>query len=165
MSDVFIHESAVVDKGAKIGKGSKVWCHAQIREGAIIGERCTISKSAYIDFSVVIGNNVKVQNRSSIYYKAILEDGVFVGPHVVFANDKTPRAINPDGTLKKADDWNRAETVVKRGASIGAGSVIIPGITIGEYAMVGAGSVVTRDVPAHTLVYGCLLYTSPSPRD
>jgi acetyltransferase-like isoleucine patch superfamily enzyme len=108
----------------------------------------------FIDFNVKIGDCVKIQNNNSIYEGVTLEDGAFVATNVSFINDRYPRSINPDGTLKTGKDWNREETIVRRGASIGAGSVIMCGVEIGEWAMVGAGSVVTKDVPPHTLVFG-----------
>jgi acetyltransferase-like isoleucine patch superfamily enzyme len=103
---------------------------------------------------VHIGDNVKIQNGISVYHGVVLEDGVFCGPHMVFTNDRAPRAINPDGSLKSADDWTLSETRVKTGASIGAGAILVCGITVGRWAMIGAGSVVTRDVPDYGLVYG-----------
>jgi acetyltransferase-like isoleucine patch superfamily enzyme len=125
-----------------------------VREGTVIGENCILSKDVYIDAGVHIGNKVKIQNGVSVYHGVSIEDGVFVGPHVCFTNDKYPRAINVDGTLKRADDWQVSETLIKRGAALGARSVILPGITIGEWAMTAAGAVVTRDVPAYGLVVG-----------
>jgi len=113
-----------------------------------------LGKGVYVDADVTIGDNVKIQNYSSVYHGVTLEDGVFVGPHVCFTNDMRPRAINPDGTLKAATDWKISATLVKRGAALGANSTIRCGVTIGEWAMVGSGSVVTRDVPAYGLVYG-----------
>ena len=152
--EYFIHKTASVSKEAKIGSKTKIWNYAQIREGVVIGNNCIISSYVYIDFNVRIGNNVKIQNRVSIYHGVTLEDGVFVGPHVCFTNDKLPRAVNPDLSLKNAEDWKVLKTLVKKGASIGAHSVILPGITIGEWAMIGSGSVVTKDVPDHALVFG-----------
>jgi UDP-2-acetamido-3-amino-2,3-dideoxy-glucuronate N-acetyltransferase len=119
-----------------------------------IGETCNIGKGVYIDAHVHIGSNVKIQNHVSVFEGVTLEDGVFIGPHVCFTNDMFPRAITPDGKLKSADDWEITPTLVKYGASIGAGSIIICGITIGEFALIGAGSVVTKDVPPHALVFG-----------
>jgi len=149
-----IHETAEVSDKAKIGKDVSIWNQAQIREDAVIGDNSIISKNVYVDFSVKIGKNVKIQNNSSIFHGVVIEDGVFIGPHVCLTNDNNPRAVNPDLTLKKADDWEVSETLVKEGASIGAGSIILPGITIGKFAMVGAGSVVTKDVSDFALVYG-----------
>ena len=143
---MFIHKTADVSEKAKIGEGTKIWNLTQVREGATIGEKCILSKNVYIDRDVQIGNNVKIQNNVSIYFNTILEDGVFIGPHVCFTNDKIPRAINPDGTQKNADDWEHETTHIKEGASIGANSTLLPGITIGKWAMVGSGAVVTKDV-------------------
>ncbi len=154
MKGVKIHPTAEVSDKAQIGEGTYVWNHAQIREEAKIGKNCIISKNVYIDFSVKIGNNVKIQNNTSVYHGVVIEDGVFIGPNVCLVNDKNPRAINPDGSLKKECDWKVSETRINKGASIGAGSIILPGIVIGEFAMVGSGSVVTKDVPDYGLVYG-----------
>ena len=148
------HPTADVSPQATISPGTKIWQHAQVREGATIGANCIISKGVYIDSGVVIGNHVKIQNYVSIYCGVTLEDGVFCGPHCVFTNDKIPRAINPDGSLKSGDDWLVISTLVKQGASIGANATIVCGITIGKWAMVGAGAVVTRDVPDYGLVLG-----------
>lgn len=149
-----VEKSAIVAEKSIIGKNTKIWHHAQIRENAQIGDNCVIGKNVYIDHDVKIGGNVKVQNNSSIYFGAEIENGVFIGPHVILTNDKSPRAVNEDGSLKSDSDWEVSKTLVKEGASIGAGSVVLPGITIGNYAMVGAGSVVTKDVPDFALVYG-----------
>ncbi len=149
-----IQDSAIVSEKAKIGENTRVWHYAQIREDAQIGKNCIIGKNVYVDFGVKIGDNVKIQNNSSVYHGVTIEDGVFVGPHVCFTNDKQPRAINPDGSLKSADDWKVSKILVKKGASIGANSTILPGITIGEFAMIGSGSVVTKDVKDFELVFG-----------
>lgn len=149
-----IHPTAEVSEQAEIGEGTSIWHQAQVREGARIGRNCILSKGVYICAGVVIGDNVKVQNYVSIYHGVTLEDGVFCGPHCVFTNDKQPRAINADGSLKAADDWQSTPTLVKRGASIGANAVIVCGVTIGKWAMIGAGSVVSRDVPDYGLVWG-----------
>lgn len=141
-----IHPSAVVDYGAQIGHGTRIWHFAHIRSTAVIGSDCSLAKGVYVDAGVVIGNRVKIQNGVSVYRGVKLEDDVFIGPHVVFTNDKYPRAV---GT-----DWVPDATIVRKGASIGAGAVILCGLTIGQYAMVGAGSVVTRDVQPYELVYG-----------
>lgn len=151
---IFIHESADVSPQAKIGKGTKIWQQCQIREFAEIGENCILSKGVYIDAGVIIGNNVKIQNGISVYNGVVLEDGVFCGPHCVFTNDKFPRAINPDGSLKTGEDWKVYKTLVKKGASIGAHATIVCGITIGKWAMIGAGAVVTKSVPDYGLVLG-----------
>jgi UDP-2-acetamido-3-amino-2,3-dideoxy-glucuronate N-acetyltransferase len=156
MSDMlfYVHPTAEVSPAAHIGVGTRIWRQVQVREYAYIGETCNIGKGVYIDAHVRIGSNVKIQNHVSIFEGVTLEDGVFIGPHVCFTNDLLPRAITPDGKLKSADDWKITPTIVKYGASIGAGAVIVCGITIGEFALVGAGSVVTRDVAPHGLVFG-----------
>lgn len=141
-----IHETAIIDEGVKIGKGSKIWHFVHVREGAEIGENCVIGKGTYIGKNVKIGNNVKIQNETTVYQGVMIEDDVFIGPHVVFTNDLYPRSLNKD--------WKVIPILVKKGASIGANATIICGKTIGENAMVGAGSVVTKDVPAHALVIG-----------
>ena len=151
---VRIHQTADVSSEAQIGEGTSVWHQAQIREGAHIGCHCVIGKGVYIDFGVRIGNNVKIQNYVPVYHGVTIQDGVFIGPHVCFTNDKRPRAVNPDGVLKKDDNWVLSETLVLEGAAIGAHSVIVCGTTIGRWAMVGSGSVVTRDVPDYGLVWG-----------
>jgi UDP-2-acetamido-3-amino-2,3-dideoxy-glucuronate N-acetyltransferase len=117
-----IHPTADVSANAAIGDGTSVWHHSQIREGVIIGEQCILGKGVYVDAGVIIGNNVKIQNYVSVFHGVIIEDGVFVGPHVCFTNDMRPRAINPDGSLKAADDWILSETRIKRGAALGANS-------------------------------------------
>ena len=150
----FIHPTADVSPQAVIGPGTRVWHQAQVREGAHIGSNCIVGKGAYIDLSVTIGSNVKIQNGVYVYHGVTIEDGVFLGPGVILTNDKLPRAINPDGSLKADADWEVSPTLIRRGASIGAGAVILPGVTVGEFAMIGAGAVVTRDVPAHGLVHG-----------
>jgi len=149
-----IHPSADVSPEARIGRGTRVWHEAQVREGAVVGADCVLGKGVYIDREVVLGDRVKVQNRASLFRGVTVEDGVYIGPHVTFANDRYPRAVNRDGTAQSDDDWSLEPTLVREGASIGAGAVVLPGVTIGRWAMVGAGAVVTRDVPDHTLVSG-----------
>jgi UDP-2-acetamido-3-amino-2,3-dideoxy-glucuronate N-acetyltransferase len=151
---VLIHPTADVSPEAQIGKGTSVWHQAQIRERAHIGGDCVIGKGVYVDLGVHVGNRTKIQNYASIYHGVTIQDGVFIGPHVCFTNDKQPRAVNPEGSLKLDGDWTVSETLISRGAAIGAHSVIVCGITIGQWAMVGAGSVVTRDVPDYGLVWG-----------
>jgi UDP-2-acetamido-3-amino-2,3-dideoxy-glucuronate N-acetyltransferase len=143
---VYIDKTANVSPEAKIGDGTKVWINSQIREGAVIGANCNISKDTYIDKNVKIGDRVKIQNGVSVYDGVTLEDDVFVGPNVAFTNDKFPRSFNTE--------WKVIPTLVKQGASIGSNATIVCGLTIGEYAMVGAGAVVTKDVEAYTLVLG-----------
>src|SRR5258706_12413047 len=149
----YVHPTAEVSTDAHIGAGTRIWNQVQVREHAHIGEACNIGKGVYIDAHVRIGSYVKIQNHVSVFEGATLEDGVFVGPHVCFTNDLLPRAITSDGKLKRADEWEVTPTLVKYGASIGAGSVILCGVTVGEFALIGAGSMVTRDVPPHTLVF------------
>ena len=151
---VFVHPTAEVDREALIGAGTKIWHLAYVRAGARLGEECIIGRGVFIDVNVTLGNRVKVQNYVSIYEGVTIEDGVFVGPHVVFTNDKLPRAVNPDGTLKSADDWTITRTLVREGAALGANSTIVCGVTIGRWAMIGAGAVVTHDVPDFGLVVG-----------
>lgn len=152
--NVKIHPTAEISDQASIGEGTCIWNNAQIREKVVIGKNCIISKNVYIDFDVVIGNNVKIQNNVSVYHGVTIEEGVFIGPHVCLINDKNPRAINPNGSLKSASDWEISKIMVKKGASIGANSTILPGITIGEFAMIGSGSVVTKNIPNYGLVFG-----------
>lgn len=150
----FAHQTAFLEDGLEIGDNTKIWHYSQIRHGTKIGTNCIIGNSVFIDFDSVIGNNVKIQNRAIIYHQAIIGNGVFVGPNVCFTNDRIPRAINPDGTLKSGDDWEVSTITIKDGASIGGHSVITPGVTIGSFALIGSGSVVSRDVPDFALAYG-----------
>ncbi len=143
---IYIHPTAEVSDKAEIGEGTKIWHHAQIRENARIGKSCVVGKSVYIDFDVKIGDRVKIQNFVSIYHGVTIEDDVFLGPGMTFTNDLYPRAF--------ISDFEVYPTRVKKGASIGANATIICGTTIGRYAMIGAGSVVTEDVPDHALFYG-----------
>ncbi len=149
-----VHPTAEVSAHASIGDGSSIWNHSQVRENVTIGKGCILGKDVYVDIDVQIGDNVKIQNGSFVYHGTKVESGVFIGPGVIFTNDKWPRAINPDGSLKTDDDWVVGNTVVKYGASIGAGSIVITNVTIGNFAMVGAGSIVTKDVPNNGLVIG-----------
>jgi len=149
-----IHPTADVSPLAEIGDETRIWHEAQVRERARIGRECILGKGVYVDFGVQIGDRVKIQNRASVYHGVTLECGVFVGPHVIFTNDRFPRAITPDGQLKSDSDWEVGETLVKEGASIGAGSIILPGVTIGRFAMIGAGSLVTHDVVDFAIVFG-----------
>lgn len=148
-----IHRTAEVSD-AIIGSGTKVWNEAQVRTGAVIGRDCVLGKGVYIDVDVKIGDRVKLENRVSVFRGARLASGVFIGPHTCLLNDKNPRATNPDGSLQTDSDWEARGVVVLEGASIGGGCVLLPGLNVGRFAMVGAGSVVTRDVPHHGLVYG-----------
>ncbi|MBC7457073.1 MAG: N-acetyltransferase [Bdellovibrionaceae bacterium] len=152
--DFYAHPTAIVEPGAVIGKNTKVWHYAHVRKGAKLGQNCVLGKSVFIDAGVVVGDNVKIQNFATLYLGLTVEEGVYIGPSVTFTNDKVPRAINPDGSQKSASDWTCLNTVIKRGASIGANATILPGIIIGEWAMIGAGSVVTKDVPPYAVVVG-----------
>ncbi len=149
-----IHPTAEVASDVTIGDGTSVWHEGQIRPGADIGENCIFGKGVYIDNDVHIGNNVKIQNYVSVFHGVTIEDGVFIGPHVCFTNDMRPRAINPDGTIKSATDWKVSPTLIKKGAAIGANSTIRCGVTINEWAMIGSGSVITKDIPAYGLAVG-----------
>jgi UDP-2-acetamido-3-amino-2,3-dideoxy-glucuronate N-acetyltransferase len=149
-----IHETAVVSPGARVGTGTRIWHHVQVREGARIGCDCILGKNVYVDRDVVIGDRCKIQNNVSLFAGVRLGDAVFVGPHACFTNDRIPRATNADGSLKDAEDWSVVGIDVRDGASIGASSVILPGVTIGRFAMVGAGAVVPRDVPPFAVVVG-----------
>lgn len=144
----FVHDSSYIDEDVEIGDGTKVWLFCHIQKGARIGKNCSFGQNVNISNNVKIGNNVKIQNNVSVYEGVELEDGVFCGPSCVFTNDLLPRAEFPKGST----DYKR--TLVKHGASIGANATIVCGHTIGEYAMVAAGAVVTKDVPAYTLVAG-----------
>jgi acetyltransferase-like isoleucine patch superfamily enzyme len=149
-----IHPTADVEPGASVGEGTDVWRFAHIRTGAVVGSECIIHGGTYIDSGVRIGDRCKLQQKVSVFHGVTLEDGVFVGPHATFTNDKIPRAITPEGKLKGGEDWTVMPTLVRTGASIGAAAVIVPGVTIGRWAMVAAGAVVSRDVPDHGLVVG-----------
>jgi len=143
-----------VDPSAHIGDGASVWHLAQVRDGAHIGEGCVIGRGAYIGSGVQVGPRCKIQNYALVYEPAVLEAGVFIGPGVVLTNDTFPRAVNPDGSAKSAADWEPTGVVVREGAAVGARSVCVAPVTIGRWATVAAGAVVTRDVPDHALVAG-----------
>ena len=147
MSDYFAHESAYVDEGCRIGDGTKIWHFSHVMSGATIGARCNIGQNVVVSPDVVIGDNVKIQNNVSIYTGVILEDDVFCGPSMVFTN-----VLNPRSEIVRKHDFRR--TLVKRGATLGANCTIVCGHTIGRYAFVGAGAVVTTDVSDHALVVG-----------
>ena len=143
----FAHETAVIDEGCKIGKGTKIWHFSHIMSNCVLGEQCNVGQNVVISPDVILGNNVKVQNNISIYTGVICEDDVFLGPSMVFTNVTNPRsAVNRRGEY--------AKTVVKKGATIGANSTIVCGHDIGEYAFIGAGSVVTKHIPPYALVVG-----------
>lgn len=145
--DYFVHESSYVDDGAIVGSGTKIWHFCHVMSGATIGRRCNIGQNVVISPRCRIGNNVKIQNNVSVYTGVVLEDDVFCGPSMVFTN-----VINPRSHVERKDEYR--DTLVKRGATIGANATIVCGTTLGEYSFVGAGSVVTRDVPAYAVVFG-----------
>jgi UDP-2-acetamido-3-amino-2,3-dideoxy-glucuronate N-acetyltransferase len=147
--DYFKHESAYVDEGAKVGKGTRIWHFCHVMAGAEIGEGCTLGQNVFVAKGVRIGNGVKIQNNVSVYEGVTLEDEVFVGPSAVFTNVRTPRASFP---RNRPEDF--LPTVVKRGATIGANATIVCGVTLGEWCFVAAGAVVTKDVPPYALVAG-----------
>ena len=151
---VRIAPGADVDESAEIGDGSAIWHLAQVREGAKLGANCIVGRGAYVGTGVVMGDSCKLQNYALVYEPARLEDGVFVGPAVVFTNDHFPRSVSPDGTLKRGDDWEAVGVTVREGASVGARAVCVAPVTIGRWAMVAAGAVVTKDVPDFALVAG-----------
>ena len=147
-NNYFAHESSYIDDDVEIGEGTKIWHFCHIQKGARIGKNCSLGQNVNVSNNVIIGNNVKIQNNVSVYEGVELEDGVFCGPSCVFTNDLTPRAEFPKGST------GYKKTLVKHGASIGANATIVCGHTIGEYAMVAAGAVVTKDVEPYTLVAG-----------
>ena len=146
MNKAYIHPTAVVERTATIGADTKVWHFVHIRENAEIGRKCVLGHSVYIGKGVKIGNHVKLENRANIYQGVKIEDNAFIGPHVTFTNDPYPRS--------SSTNWTITPTLVKKGASIGAGTIVICGVTIGAHAMIGAGSTVTRDIPPHAMAYG-----------
>lgn len=145
--EVFVHESSYVDDGAAIGPGTKIWHFSHIMSGSRIGERCNIGQNVVVSPGVVIGNNVKIQNNVSVYTGVILEDDVFCGPSMVFTN-----VVNPRSEVARKDEYRR--TLVKQGASLGANATVVCGNDVGRYAFVGAGAVITRDIPDFALVVG-----------
>ena len=147
MADVFVHESSYVDEGCEIGEGSKVWHFSHVMSGARIGKRCNIGQNVVVSPHVVIGDNVKIQNNVSVYTGVILEDDVFCGPSMVFTN-----VVNPRSHVSRKDEYKT--TLVKQGASLGANTTIVCGHTIGRFAFIGAGAVVTKDVPDYALIVG-----------
>jgi UDP-2-acetamido-3-amino-2,3-dideoxy-glucuronate N-acetyltransferase len=147
MSDYYVHESSYVDEGAQVGAGTKIWHFCHIMPRAQIGERCNIGQNVLISAGVTLGNNVKIQNNVSLYTGVIVEDDVFLGPSMVFTN-----VINPRSHVSRKDEYKT--TLVRKGASIGANATIVCGVTLGKYCFIGAGAVVTRDVPDYALVYG-----------
>jgi UDP-2-acetamido-3-amino-2,3-dideoxy-glucuronate N-acetyltransferase len=146
-TEYFVHESAIIDEGCKIGKGTRIWHFSHIMKGCVIGENCNLGQNVVISPDVILGRNVKVQNNVSIYTGVICDDDVFLGPSMVFTN-----VINPRSHILRKDQYQ--STRVRRGASIGANATIVCGNEIGEFAFIGAGAVVTKDVPAYALIVG-----------
>jgi UDP-2-acetamido-3-amino-2,3-dideoxy-glucuronate N-acetyltransferase len=151
---VTVAPTADVDDRAEIGSGTRIWHLAQIRENATLGTDCIVSRGAYVGPGVVIGDNVKLQNYALVYEPARLGDGVFIGPAAVLTNDEYPRAVTPDGRLKDGDDWTAVGVTIGEGAAIGARAVCVAPVTVGRWALVAAGAVVTKDVPDFALVVG-----------
>ncbi|MET1156823.1 DapH/DapD/GlmU-related protein [Arthrobacter sp.] len=151
---IVVAPSADVSDKAVIGAGSKIWHLAQVREDAELGDNCIVGRGAYIGTGVKMGDNCKVQNYALVYEPAVLEAGVFIGPAVVLTNDTYPRAVAPDGSLKSSHDWEPVGVTIKEGASIGARAVCVAPVTIGRWATVAAGAVVTKEVPDFALVAG-----------
>ena len=147
MNNYFLHESSFADEGAQIGEGTKIWHFCHIMSGAKIGKNCSLGQNVNVGSRAVIGDRVKIQNNVSVYDDVIIEDDVFCGPSCVFTN-----VINPRAFVERKQEYK--ETLVKKGASIGANATIVCGVTIGEYALIGAGSVVTHDIPPYALAYG-----------
>ena len=154
MNQPIIHPTASVAASVIIGSRTRIWMNTQIRENVVIGENCNIGRNVYVDTGVRLGNNCKIQNNALLFAELTLEDGVFIGPGVILTNDKVPRAVNPDGSLKSAEDWREGTIHIGQGAALGAASVVLTDLSVGAWSMVGAGSVVTHSVPAHALVVG-----------
>lgn len=148
-----IHKTADVSKKAHIGKNVFVWANAVVREGAKIGDDVVVGGGVYIDHDVTVGSRVKIQNNALIYFGSEIEDEVFIGPGVICANDKYPRSTL-SGKLKSSSDWQAGKIVIRKGASVGAGSILLPGVEIGPMAMIGAGSVVVDIIPSFALAFG-----------
>jgi acetyltransferase-like isoleucine patch superfamily enzyme len=152
--NTFIHASADIGDRVTTGNNAKIWHYAQVREDAVLGEGCVIGRGAYIGTGVTLGKNCKIQNYALVYEPALLEDGVFIGPAAVLTNDQFPRSVAPDMSLKGGDDWVAVGVTIREGASIGARAVCVAPVTIGRWATVGAGAVVTKNVPDFALVLG-----------
>lgn len=152
--DAVVKDTAQVADSANLGDGTTVWELAQIREDAVLGTGCIVGRGAYVGTGVKIGDNVKLQNYALVYEPAVLGDGVFIGPAAVLTNDEFPRSVDPEGNLKRGSDWHAVAVTVGDGASIGARAVCVAPVTIGRWALVAAGAVVTRDVPDYALVAG-----------
>lgn len=145
--DYFKHEQAIVGEGAQIGEGTRIWAFANIQAGAVIGKECNICDGSFVEKGAVIGDHVTIKHHVEVFDGITIEDDVFVGSNVAFINDRYPRS-------HRKDQWNLEKSIIKKGATIGSNSVILCGIIVGEYAVVGAGSVVTKNIPANTIVRG-----------
>lgn len=146
MTNVYVHPTAIVDKGVKLGSGTKVWHFVHLMENAKLGKDCIVADYVHVGRNVTVGDNVKLENRATVYEGVTIQEDVFVGPNVTFTNDLYPRSFNKD--------WKISQTLIKKGSSLGAGTIIVCGVTIGKFVLVGSGSVVTTDIPDYALVYG-----------
>lgn len=151
---MYVHRTAEVSSAVNLGSGVTIWAFSQIRENVTVGDATIIGSYTYLDCNVKVGKNCKIQNRALIYDPAVIHDGVFIGPGVILTNDKYPRSVTVDCQIKTAEDWKKTGVEIREGASIGAGAVCIGPVTIGRWALVGAGSVVSKSVKNHALVMG-----------
>jgi acetyltransferase-like isoleucine patch superfamily enzyme len=149
-----VHPSADLEADVVVGAGTSIWHRAQVRTGARLGTECVIGRDVFIDEGVAIGDRVKIQNGALVYHGVTVEDGVFIGPGAILTNDRYPRAITSTGDLARAEDWTVSPITLRHGSSVGAGAVVVAGTEVGQFATVGAGAVVTRDVPSYALVVG-----------
>ena len=149
-----VHATADLEPDVTVGPGTSIWHRAQLRTGATIGADCVVGRDVFIDEGVTIGDRVKIQNLALIYHGVTVEDGVFIGPGAILTNDRYPRAITSTGDVARADDWTVSPILLRGGCSIGAGAVVVAGVEVGRFAMVGAGGVVNRSVPDFALVAG-----------
>jgi len=149
-----VHATADLEPNVDVGPGTSIWHRVQVRTGATVGAECVIGRDAFIDEGVSIGNRVKIQNGALVYHGVTIEDGVFIGPGAILTNDRYPRAITSSGDLAGAEDWTVSPITLREGCSIGAGAIVVAGVDVGRYAMVGAGAVVSRTVTNHALVAG-----------
>jgi acetyltransferase-like isoleucine patch superfamily enzyme len=149
-----VHDTAEIEGDVSVGPGTVIWNRASVRAGARVGAECVVGRDAFIDAEVSIGDRVKIQNAALVYHGVTVEDAVFIGPGAILTNDRYPRAVTSSGELARASDWQVSPIRLRHGSSIGAGAVVVAGTDVGRYATVGAGAIVTRDVPANALVAG-----------
>jgi acetyltransferase-like isoleucine patch superfamily enzyme len=149
-----VHPTAELEPDVSVGAGSSIWHRAQLRTGASIGAECVVGRDVFLDTGVVVGDRVKIQNAALVYHGVTVADGVFIGPGAILTNDRYPRAVTSTGELARPGDWTVSPIRLEEGCSIGAGAVVVAGVVVGPWATVGAGAVVTRDVPGHALVVG-----------